>query len=223
MGCKVKYVAVMLCISVLSCRSEDTRMPKPISSDLISSIIQTVPDSIKNKKGVRIEVDADSVLTIQYQRSDSLYEVLVFEHKYGKDNIRKREVYYQNFQEKSVEYFDSEGRRHGKVVEYYPSGCFKQEGGYKHGDYNGRWTTYYPSCQKEGSVTFLDNQPHGYDTIWYEDGVVQGIFEYRYGALVDTGFRFHQNSDLITIYTYDNNRLEDSSVVKKSVNFLPAQ
>ena len=58
-----------------------------------------------------------------------------------------------------------------KHIEYYPNGKKKAEdGGYKDGQPDGKWTEWYEDGQKKGEINFKDGYLDGLQTFWYENG-----------------------------------------------------
>jgi hypothetical protein len=85
--------------------------------------------------------------------------------------------------EERVEYLESgavarrvtliDGKREGKMIDYYPDGKLMAERGFKQGRQEGKTLVYYPSGAIKEVQYYLNGEQHGGDTLWYEDGKIQ--------------------------------------------------
>ena len=123
-------------------------------------------------------------------------------------NLVKEVRFYQSGSKKSVTPL-IEGKVHGKVEYYYPSGYLKEsmtfsngvqdgvyrsfdaegvlvfEGIMKNGLKQGKWTTWYDEVQRSEERTYLDDQLHGEWTFWYIDGSVKRVEVYDHGTITE--------------------------------------
>ena len=57
-----------------------------------------------------------------------------------------------------------------KHVEYWPNGQKKEEGTFKDGKQEGKWTWWYENGQKKHEGNYKDNLRYGEWTYWYKNG-----------------------------------------------------
>jgi antitoxin component YwqK of YwqJK toxin-antitoxin module len=61
-------------------------------------------------------------------------------------------------------------KRHGPFQTWYPDGQLRQEGTYRYGQPQGRWTYYYPNGQKRMDGTWRFGKTQGRWTYFHENG-----------------------------------------------------
>ena len=57
-----------------------------------------------------------------------------------------------------------------KHIEYYPNGKIKEEGTYKDGEKDEKWTYWHENGQKKSEGTYKDGETDGLWTKWHENG-----------------------------------------------------
>jgi len=92
-------------------------------------------------------------------------------HKKTRTGIEKvkDEKYYENGQKEEEGTYKG-GKPDGKYTTWYENGQKKEEGTFKDGKGNGLMTSWYEDGQKKGEVTFKDGELDGLWTSWYENG-----------------------------------------------------
>lgn len=66
-----------------------------------------------------------------------------------------------------------DGKKEGKMTDYYPDGKLKGERWFTNDLQTGRTVLYYPGGQVMESQYYVDGKKQGGDTVWYENGRVQ--------------------------------------------------
>ena len=65
------------------------------------------------------------------------------------------------------------GKKEGKMTDYYPDGQLMAERWFKNGVQDGRSVIYFSSGKIKEVQHYAQGQQHGGDTIWYENGQAQ--------------------------------------------------
>lgn len=65
------------------------------------------------------------------------------------------------------------GKKEGKMTDYYPDGKIKGERWFQNDLQTGRTVLYYPGGQIMEAQYFVDGKKQGGDTVWYENGRTQ--------------------------------------------------
>lgn len=65
------------------------------------------------------------------------------------------------------------GKKEGKMTDFYPDGKLMAERWFNNGVQDGRTVIYYPGGQVKEVQYYRQGQQHGGDTIWYETGRAQ--------------------------------------------------
>jgi antitoxin component YwqK of YwqJK toxin-antitoxin module len=81
----------------------------------------------------------------------------------------------------SRRYFEINGKKEGKMTDYYPEGELKAEKTFKDGKQEGRTLVYYPSGKTKEVQYYEEGLKQGSDTVWYEDGKPRFVAEFNNG------------------------------------------
>jgi len=105
--------------------------------------------------------------------------LLVFACNQAQEPVEKL----QNYDTGNISRRHSEinGKKEGKMTEYYPEGPIKTERFFKDGKEEGRTVIYYPDGKIKETQYYADGLKQGGDTIWYEDGQIQFVLEFDKG------------------------------------------
>lgn len=89
----------------------------------------------------------------------------------------------QNFGSGKVSrrYYELNGKKEGKMTDYYPEGEIKAEKVFKNDKQDGRTVLYYPSGKTKEVQYYEDGLRQGGDTVWYEDGKPEFTVEFNKG------------------------------------------
>ncbi|MFN0037429.1 MAG: toxin-antitoxin system YwqK family antitoxin [Saprospiraceae bacterium] len=68
-----------------------------------------------------------------------------------------------------------DGKKEGKMTDYYNDGKLMAERYFTNGEQHGRTAIYYPSGQLKEVQYFVEGKRQGGDTLWYEDGKIQFV------------------------------------------------
>lgn len=72
-----------------------------------------------------------------------------------------------------------DGKRDGKMTDYYPDGKLMAERWFKMGKQDGKTTVFYPGGSVKEVQYYQDGLQTGGDTIWYEDGRIQFAVSFK--------------------------------------------
>ncbi len=81
----------------------------------------------------------------------------------------------------SRRHFEVNGKKEGKMTDYYPEGPIKSEKIFKNDKQVGRTVIYYPSGKTKEVQYYEEGLKQGGDTIWYEDGKPEFIVQFNKG------------------------------------------
>jgi len=73
----------------------------------------------------------------------------------------------------------------GKVYSFYDSGESKEEGKYRNGLKDGKWTQWHSNGQKSDEGTYKNGKKDGLWTEWHFTGSIYSEKTYRDGELID--------------------------------------
>lgn len=65
------------------------------------------------------------------------------------------------------------GKKEGKMTDFYPDGKLMAERWFKNDTQEGRTVIYYPGGQIKEVQYYIGGRQYGGDTIWYENGQIQ--------------------------------------------------
>ena len=83
--------------------------------------------------------------------------------------------------EVSRRYYEINGKKAGKMTDYYPDGLLKSESSFENGKQVGRTVIYFPSGKIKEVQYYEEGLKQGGDTIWYEDGKPQFVVQFNKG------------------------------------------
>lgn len=72
-----------------------------------------------------------------------------------------------------------DGKRDGKMTDYYPDGNMRGERYFTNGQQTGRTVWYFRSGKVKEVQYFANNEKQGGDTLWYETGEVQYTVDFQ--------------------------------------------
>ena len=87
----------------------------------------------------------------------------------------------QNYEtgEISRRYYEINGKKEGKMTDYYPDGLLKAERIFKDNKQVGRTVIYFPSGKIKEVQYYEEGLKQGGDTLWYEDGKLQFSLQFN--------------------------------------------
>lgn len=91
-----------------------------------------------------------------------------------------------------------DGKKEGKMTDYYPDGRLKSERFFENDIQVGKSTFYYPSGNVKEVQYYDEGQKHGGDTIFYESGAPQMIVTFNHG--LKDGYVRTWNEEGVLIY-----------------------
>ncbi len=117
--------------------------------------------------------------------------------------IRMVNEFYENGQEKNVNYYKS---IHRKVLVkqelFYESGKMKVSGSFKDGQKHGQWIFYYENGLKANEDWFFEGEPDGRSTSWNKNGTTRSNGYYKHGERVREWTWFDETGRLIKRVNY---------------------
>lgn len=131
-------------------------------------------------------------------KKDSIWEFYVpsgrlsYKETYKQDVLDGvKTIYYvpEDLNDKSRNIFATEiyskGILHGERLEYFNTGIPKQRGVYVNGKKNGEWKTFQPDGKIETLERYIDDDKHGWFTIYDENGNEKTKVYYFHGRRVE--------------------------------------
>lgn len=99
------------------------------------------------------------------------------------------------------------GKKEGKMTDYYADGKLMAERWFVADRQSGRTVIYYPSGQVKEVQHLADGKKNGGDTLWYEDGHLQFVSYLQDDKLHGYLRKWAPNGTLIFEAKYDNDTL----------------
>lgn len=90
-------------------------------------------------------------------------------------------VQYYGTGEVSRRFTEINGKKEGKMLDYYPDGRLKGERFFKNDQQVGRTVLYYPGGKIKETQHYANGLKQGGDTVWYENGQAQFALSYHEG------------------------------------------
>lgn len=91
------------------------------------------------------------------------------------------------------------GVRHGRYIEFDPTGKKLEEGQYVNGAQSGTWTAYFPNGHKKTVINLSRGDLNGEMLGFYEDGNLELDHEYQFGLFDGDSKYFHENGELAVL------------------------
>ncbi len=79
----------------------------------------------------------------------------------------------------SRRYEEINGKKEGKMVDYFPNGALKAERWFEHDLQTGRTVIYHPGGQIREIQYFTNGKKEGGDTLFYENGRIEFVVAYK--------------------------------------------
>lgn len=111
------------------------------------------------------------------------------------------------------------GKKEGKMTDYYPDGRLKGERWFEHDRQTGRTVLYHPGGQVMETQYYADGLKQGGDTVWYDNGRPQFITWFEAGKKNGYLHKWSPAGELIFEARYEM----DSLVEVKGERIRPAE
>jgi antitoxin component YwqK of YwqJK toxin-antitoxin module len=99
------------------------------------------------------------------------------------------------------------GKKEGKMTDYYPDGRLKGERWFEHDRQTGRTVLYYPGGQVMETQFYVDGLKQGGDTVWYDNGRPQFTTWFEAGKKNGYLHKWSPDGQLIFECRYANDTL----------------
>lgn len=99
------------------------------------------------------------------------------------------------------------GKKEGKMTDYYPSGELKGERWFKNDLQTGRTVLYYKSGHIMEAQHYLDGVKEGGDSIWYENGQLKFTVVFKNGKKEGRLNKWSETGEIVVDVRYEGDSL----------------